>query len=46
MKDRDIRTILMAELNRRYGKEADTLVLEEFGVKNGEARIDSWSSIM
>lgn len=40
MKDRDIRIILMAELNRRYTKDANTLVMEEFGVKNGAARID------
>jgi hypothetical protein len=40
MKDQDIRTILLAELNRRYAKDTNTLILEEFGVKNGAARID------
>jgi len=40
MNDRDIRTILRAELMRRYAKDDNTLILDEFGIRHGAARID------
>jgi hypothetical protein len=40
MNDRDIRTVLKAELARRYKKDYDTLVLDELGIKHGASRID------
>lgn len=40
MNDRDIRTILKTELMRKYGKDNNTLILDELGIKHGAARID------
>lgn len=40
MNDRDIRRALMAELERKYSKDNDTLVLDELGIGHGTARID------
>lgn len=40
MKDRDIRTVLKAELIRRYAKDNNALVLDEVGIGHGAARID------
>jgi hypothetical protein len=40
MNDQDIRTVLKAELMRRYAKDNNTLVLDEVGIRHGAARID------
>jgi hypothetical protein len=40
MNDQDIRTVLRAELMRRYAKDDNTLVLDELGIRHGAARID------
>jgi hypothetical protein len=40
MNDRDIRSVLKAELTLRYKKDNDTLVLDELGIKHGASRID------
>lgn len=40
MNDRDIRTVLRAELMRRYARDSNTLVLDEVGTRYGAARID------
>ena len=40
MNDWDIRRALMAELERKYSKDNDTLVLDELGIGHGTARID------
>ena len=40
MTDQDIRTVLKAELMRRYAKDNNTLVLDEVGIRHGAARID------
>jgi len=40
MNDRDIRTVLKAELTRRCAKDNNTLVLEEMGIGHGATRID------
>jgi len=40
MNDQDIRTVLKEELTRKYAKDNDTIVLDEFGIKHGTTRID------
>lgn len=40
MNDQDIRTVLKAELRRRYARDDNTLVLDELGIRHGAARID------
>jgi hypothetical protein len=40
MNDRDIRTVLKAELMRKYAKDNNTLVLDELGIRHGASRID------
>jgi len=38
--DRTIRAVLKRELLRRYAKDHDTLIVDEFGIMHGVARID------
>ena len=40
MRDIDVRTVLAAEVARRYKGDADTLIIHELGVCSGDARID------
>jgi hypothetical protein len=40
MHDQDVRRSLRAEMNLRHASDPDTLVLEEFGLCQGSARID------
>jgi len=40
MNDSNIRTVLREELNKKYAKDKNTLVLDELGVGHGTARID------
>jgi hypothetical protein len=40
MNDYSIRTVLKQELQKKYSKDKNTLVLDELGVRHGTARID------
>ncbi len=40
MKDCDIRQVLLSDLERKYGNDPDTIVVEELGLCQGESRID------
>jgi hypothetical protein len=40
MRDRDIRQALVAELRRAFRDDADTLIVEELGLCQGQARVD------
>jgi len=40
MKDQDIRSVLKAELLRKYAGDDNTLILDELGVRHGMARLD------
>jgi hypothetical protein len=40
MRDIDIRNILVHTLRQKYGGDSDTLIIEEFGLCQGNARID------
>lgn len=40
MHDIDVRTVLAAEIERRYKGDSDTLIIQELGVCAGDARID------
>lgn len=40
MKDIDIRQVLLKNLNTKYHNDPDTLLIEELGLCQGEARID------
>lgn len=40
MKDADIRPVLDARLQRRYGQHEDTVIIHEFGIQCGIHRVD------
>lgn len=40
MKDSDIRQIILSDLDRRYKKDPNTMIIEELGLCQGEARVD------
>jgi hypothetical protein len=40
LRDIDLRTALHAKILRRHRGDPDTLVLDEFGLRHGEARVD------
>ncbi|MBL0127862.1 MAG: sce7726 family protein [Flavobacteriales bacterium] len=40
MRDRDIRTVLRDQLQKEYGHDSDTRILDELGVCQGSVRID------
>jgi hypothetical protein len=40
MNDSDIRQVVLSELNREYRGDPDTLIIEELGLCQGEARVD------
>jgi len=40
MKDSDIRRVVLSEFNRAYKDDPDTLIIEELGLCQGEARVD------
>lgn len=40
MRDRDIRSCLLAQLKAEHAGDADTLILDELGVLQGAARVD------
>jgi hypothetical protein len=40
MKDNDIRQALLSELTSKYKKDPETIIIEELGLCQGEARID------
>lgn len=40
MKDSDIRQIVLSDLSRQYESDSDTVIIEELGLCQGEARVD------
>ena len=40
MKDSDIRQIILSDLDRKYENDPNTMIIEELGLCQGEARID------
>jgi len=40
MKDSDIRQVVLSDLSREYENDSDTMIIEELGLCQGEARID------
>jgi hypothetical protein len=40
MKDSDIREVLLSDLGRQYKNDPDTMIIEELGLCQGEARVD------
>jgi hypothetical protein len=40
MNDRRVRTAILRRLSARFSKDPNTLILEEFGIGNGSARVD------
>lgn len=40
MHDKEIRRALLQDLHRRYHNDAETLIIEEFGLCQGDARVD------
>jgi hypothetical protein len=40
MKDSDIRKVILSDLGREYRSDPDTMIIEELGLCQGEARID------
>jgi len=40
MKDSDIRQVVLSDLGRKYENDTDTVIIEELGLCQGEARID------
>lgn len=40
MKDLDIRQVLLSDLGRQYESDTDTVIIEELGLCQGEARVD------
>jgi hypothetical protein len=40
MKDSDIRQVILSDLSREYDNDSDTMIIEELGLCQGEARVD------
>ena len=40
MKDSDIRQVVLSDLGRQYESDPDTVIIEELGLCQGEARVD------
>jgi hypothetical protein len=40
MKDSDIRQIILSDLDRKYKNDLNTMIIEELGLCQGEARVD------
>jgi len=40
MKDSDIRQVVLSDLGRKYENDTDTVIIEELGLCQGEARVD------
>lgn len=40
MRDKEIREVLLQQLRKRYCNDSNTLIVEEFGLCQGDARID------
>lgn len=40
MKDSDIRQVVLSDLGRKYESDTDTVIIEELGLCQGEARVD------
>ena len=40
MRDSDIRQVVLADLGRKYESDPDTVIIEELGLCQGEARVD------